>query len=69
MNEPDDMGPGTSRSKPPWKVLVLALVVVLVLGGEMVLGIRLLWRKWHEQPTPAKPPVSAVERRAVATLG
>ncbi len=37
------------------KAIVVALVVVLVLGGQVAFGIHLLWTKWHEPPVSRSP--------------
>jgi hypothetical protein len=56
--DPEDL---SGRPKMSRKAIVVALVVVLVLGGQMAFGVRLLWKKWHEPPPPAVRP----ETRAV----
>lgn len=52
-NEEDLRAAGNRRFRA---VVLVTLLVVVVLVGQMIFGIHLLWRKWHEVPAKGKPP-------------
>ncbi|MCF7675469.1 MAG: hypothetical protein K9N23_20815 [Akkermansiaceae bacterium] len=55
MIEPPQKNIRAAGNKRFRAVVMVTLLVVVVLVGQMIFGIHLLWRKWHEVPAKGKP--------------